>query len=99
MWLKLLLTSNLLEPHNSVCCNKVAMFFTGTNITVATTYYNAHFGESRGPYHLDNLYCNGYKTNLLSCSRQYTTGGIYNNGVGVHNCAPGNEAGVKCDGV
>ena len=24
---------------------------------------------------------------------------MYNNGIGVHNCAPGYEAGVKCDGM
>ena len=65
----------------------------------ATVYSNAHFGESSGPYHLDNVYCNGYETKLLSCYRQYTSGGIYNNGIDVHNCAPGNEAGVKCDGM
>ena len=36
---------------------------------------------------------------MLGCSRGYTSGGVYNNGVDVHNCAPGNEAGVKCDGM
>ena len=35
----------------------------------------------------------------MSCSRGYTSGGVYNNGIDVHNCAPGNEAGVKCDGM
>ena len=71
-------------------------FFTGTNIT---TYYNAYFGESTGPYHLDNVNCGGHEVNLTASPRQYTTGGVYNNGVGVHNCAPGKEAGVKCDGM
>ena len=70
------------------------MFFTCSD---ATAYANAYFGESRGPYHLDGLRCYGYEANLLGCSRGYTTGGVYNNGIGVHNCAPGNEAGVKCD--
>ena len=73
-----------------------ATFFTCSD---ATAYYDARFGESRGPYHLDNVYCNGYETTLLSCSRGYTSGGVYSNGIDVHNCAPGNEAGVKCDGV
>ena len=73
-----------------------ATFFTCSD---ATAYYDARFGESRGPYHLDNVYCNGYETTLLSCSRYYTSGGVYNNGIDVHNCAPGNEAGVKCDGM
>ena len=70
--------------------------FAGTNITVCS---NAHFGESSGPYHLDNVNCGGYEANLLVCSRQYTSGGVYNNGIDVHNCAAGNEAGVKCDGM
>jgi len=67
--------------------------------TDATAYSNAYFGESSGPYHLDGLGCGGYEANLLACSRHYTSGGVYSNGVDVHNCAPGNEAGVKCDGM
>ena len=72
------------------------MFFTCSD---ATVYYNANFGESSGPYHLDGLGCDGYEANLTACPRQYTSGGGYNNGIGVHDCAPGNEAGVKCDGT
>ena len=72
------------------------MFFTCSD---ATAYYNANFGESSGPYHLDGLGCGGYEANLTACPRQYTSGGGYNNGIGVHDCAPGNEAGVKCDGT
>ena len=49
-----------------------------------TVYYNAHFGESSGPYHLSGLRCGGYEVNLLNCSRRYTTGGVYKNGIGVH---------------
>ena len=82
-----------MDPHISLCCN---VLYTCSD---ATAHYNAHFGESSGPYHLDNVNCNGYEADLLSCSRGYTTGGIYNNGIDVHNCAPGNEAGVKCDGM
>ena len=58
-----------------------AMFFTCSD---ATAYYNAHFGESRGPYHLDKVNCNGYETNLLSCSRDNTSGGVHNSGIDVH---------------
>ena len=64
-----------------------------------TVYSNAHFGESSGPYHLDGLRCGGYEANLLNCSRTYTTGGVNNLGIGIHNCPPGSEAGVKCDGM
>jgi len=61
-------------------------------ITDTSVYFNAYFGESSGPYHLDNLNCDGYETNLLSCRRQYTE-------IGVHKCLPRHEAGVRCDGI
>ena len=57
----------------------------------STSYLDAYFGEISGPYHLDGVSCRGYEATLLDCGQQYT--------IGVHNCAPGNEAGVKCDGM
>ena len=57
----------------------------------AVAYSNAYFGRGNGPYHLDNVYCWGNETSLLSCQRAHD-----NSEVGVHNCAPGKEAGVKC---
>ena len=74
----------------------VSILFTGTNIT---THYNAYFGESSGPYHLDNVNCGGHEVDLTACSHQYASGGVYNNDIDVHNCAPGKEAAVKCDGM
>ena len=50
---------------------------------------NVYFGRGSGPYHLDNVYCSGSESSLLSCNRRYSE-------IGVHNCRPGNEAGVKC---
>ena len=52
----------------------------------AIAYSNAHFGRGSGPYHLDYVHCSGRESSLLSCSYS----------VRVHNCRPGNEAGVKC---
>ena len=78
---------------------EIAMFFFTYTWKDVTMHFNAHFGESSGPYHLSGLRCGGYEANLLNCSRRYTTGGVNNLGIGVHNCAPGNEAGVKCDGM
>ena len=49
----------------------------------------AFYGEGRGPYHLDNVYCNGDESSLLECSH---------NTVGIHNCLPGMDAGVRCNG-
>ena len=54
----------------------------------AVAYYNAYFGSGSGPYQLDNVYCSGTESSLLSCNRRYS--------IGVHDCRPGNEAGVKC---
>ena len=66
--------------------------FSFEHIQDLTVYSNTYFGESSGPCHLDALHCNGYEANVLSCSR---------NSIGPHNCncAPGNEAGVKCNGM
>ena len=54
----------------------------------AVAYSNAYFGSGSGPYHLNYVRCSGSETSLLSCSRSYS--------IGVHNCRPGSEAGVKC---
>ena len=48
---------------------------------------------------MDNVNCGGHEVNLTASPHQYTSGGVYNNGIDVHNCAPGKEAGVKCDGM
>ena len=69
------------------------ILFTHKNISVsvnpgAIAYTNAYFGSGNEPYHLDDVSCSGSETSLLSCRRGYS--------IGVHNCRPGNEAGVKC---
>ena len=58
------------------------------SVSGAVAYSNAYFGRGSGPYHLDNVYCSGSESSLLSCSR--------GNSIGIHNCEPGNDAGVKC---
>ena len=55
----------------------------------ATAYTDAYFGSGSGPYHLDDVQCTGSEVSILSCSHS---------GIGIHNCRPGNEAGVKCVG-
>ena len=57
----------------------------------AVAYSNAYFGSGSGTYHLDDVNCQGNEISLFSCSRGYGE-------IGVHNCEPGNEAGVKCVG-
>ena len=47
----------------------------------------SHFGEGTGPILLDNLQCTGTETRLIDCPH---------NGVGMHNCFPGEDAGVVC---
>ena len=58
----------------------------------AIAYPSAYFGRGSGPYHLDNVYCSGSESSLLSCNRRYSE-------IGVHNCRPGNEAGLKCTSI
>ena len=45
--------------------------------------------ESAGHYHLDDVNCAGDEMNLVECSH---------NGIGVHDCATGKHARVRCDG-
>ena len=65
------------------------LFFNNNNYVDATAISNSHFGEGSGPYHLSSVSCNGHERNLTECSH---------NAIGYHNCLPGNDAGVRCDG-
>ena len=58
----------------------------------ATALSNSYFGDGTGPYHLSGVSCSGEERTLLQCS--------YSNGIiGYHTCSPGNDAGVRCDGM
>ncbi|XP_072181985.1 scavenger receptor cysteine-rich domain-containing protein DMBT1-like [Diadema setosum] len=48
---------------------------------------NAAFGQGTGNIWLDNVLCTGKQTNIFDCD---------NNGIGVHNCAHSEDAGVRC---
>ena len=50
----------------------------------------AYFGAGSGPIHYDDVTCTGTETRLADCAH---------NGVGVHNCFHGEDAGVQCDAV
>ena len=48
---------------------------------------SAQFGSGVGIIHLDDVQCDGSESRLTNCSHR---------GVGVHNCQPSEDAGVKC---
>ena len=55
--------------------------------TGATALSRAPFGQGTGPILLDNLVCNSRETRLVDCTH---------NGIGVHNCAHSEDAGLRC---
>ena len=63
-----------------------------TVTTDVTALSNSYFGDGEGPYHLSGLSCSGHENTLLDCSRSSST-------IGYHTCSPGNDTGVRCDGI
>jgi len=59
-----------------------ALFSTG-----ATPLARAPFGQGTGPILLDDLRCTNTETRLVDCPH---------NGIGVHNCAHSEDAGLRC---
>jgi hypothetical protein len=48
------------------------------------------YDAGTGPIYLDEVRCSGTESALLECT---------SNGLGVHNCAHSDDAGVSCEGA
>ena len=48
----------------------------------------AHFGQGSGAILLDNVECSGTEWRLIDCPH---------NGLGIHNCQHGEDAGITCN--
>ena len=70
------------EPSTNGHNNMMSLILIGA---IART--NAFFGAGTGSILLDNVGCTGTEIRLVDCQ---------NNGIGVHNCVHGEDAGVTC---
>ncbi len=68
----------------NVVCRQLGLLPDGTT---AIARSQAFFGQGTGPITFDNVDCTGTETSLFDCPH---------NGVGVHNCAHSEDAGVTC---
>ena len=80
----------IIVPTAGIQYTSKMLFFPLFFSSGAEARIQATFGQGRGPIFLDNVGCNGTELLLTNCT---------NLGVGVHNCAHFEDAGVVCAGI
>ena len=76
----------VLHVPNVITIFKTFCSFLGLD---AVAFSDAYFGEGTRFIWLDNVFCSGTESTLLSCSH---------NRLGIHNCQHYEDAGVYCEG-
>ncbi|XP_071954285.1 scavenger receptor cysteine-rich domain superfamily protein-like [Antedon mediterranea] len=69
----------------TVVCN--SLLYTGLSEALIGTDFGQESGQGSGDILLDNVACVGTETGLNQCP---------SNGIGIHDCDPNSEAGVRC---
>lgn len=83
-------TDKIAQYESTLMCTKLCSFVLFPSFLISgIAFGSARFGQGNAlsPILLDNVGCIGSETRLLDCT---------NTGIGNHNCAHSEDAGVRC---